>query len=143
MSVEVVDAQGIKIEIMNDETTPVLVEVLGIQSISGIGSGTRSERDRTTLQSTDKEFGFGLKDNGSFTLSGLYSPSDAGQTELLDMHEAAQAAAREMQLTFENGEVRSMNVFVTSAPVEPGADADMTVSFEMRITGAITRTPAV
>ncbi len=135
MPLTIVDAQGTVVKVTNGAAA--LVVVGGIQSISGLGSGSRSERDRTTLASTDKEFGFGLKDNGSFTLNGLYSPDDVGQTELLAMHRAAQAVAREFEVTLENGEVRTFDAFVTEAPIEPGADADVTVAYGIRITGGV------
>ncbi len=135
MPLTIVDAQGTVVKITNGSAA--LVVVGGVQSISGLGSGSRTERDRTTLASTDKEFGFGLKDNGTFTLNALYSPDDVGQTELLAMHRASSAVAREFEITLENSEVRTFDAYVTAAPNELGADSDTTVSYECRITGAI------
>ena len=130
----IVDAQGTTLTYFDGTTAQT---VGGIQSYGTIGSGTRTERDRTTLASTAKEFGFGLKDNGTFTANGLYDNADVGQAAMIADHNAASATARECVLTLSSGEIRTFNAYVVEAPLEAPADGDVTVSYSLRITGAI------
>ena len=130
----VVDAQGTTLTYFDGTTAQT---VGGVQSYGTIGSGTRTERDRTTLASTANEFGFGLKDNGTFTINALYDPADVGQAAMIADHNAASAVARAMVLTLSSGETRTFTGYVTEAPLEVPADGDVTVAYSVRITGAI------
>ena len=130
----IVDAQGTTLTYFDGTTAQT---VGGVQSFGTIGSGTRTERDRTTLASTAKEFGFGLKDNGTFTVNALYDSADVGQAAMIADHNAASAVARECVLTLSDGEIRTFDAYVIEAPLEIPADGDITVSYSLRITGAI------
>lgn len=60
------------------------VTINGHQSITGIGSGTASIIDVTTLLSTAKEKRMGLQDWGTFTMNFIWNPDDAGQAAMAD-----------------------------------------------------------
>ena len=110
----------------------------GIISISGIGSGSATEIDVTTLASTAKEFREGLKDNGAITLELIRDEDDAGQAELLEMYNAQ--ASRECIITLPTStlNVFTFNCFVTQLTTDVGADDVARGSCVLRITGDIT-----
>ncbi len=66
------------------------VTVNGIKAINGIGSGSSSEIDITTLASTAKEFQSGLRDFGSIELDIIRNQDDLGQVEMFNS-QASQA----------------------------------------------------
>lgn len=109
----------------------------GIISMSGIGSGSASEIDVTTLASTAKEFRQGLKDNGSMTFELIRDEDDAGQVELKEMEDAQ--ATREFVITLPSStlNVFTFDGFVTSLTTEIGADDVVRGSCTVKITGAI------
>jgi hypothetical protein len=134
-----IDAQGTTITCADALGAP---QTIGqVQSIGTFAPGTRTERDRTSLQSVAKEWGYGLKDNGVFTITTFYDPTDVGQAELLLQEAATEAPTREWTVTFSNGEVHTFNGLLTESPIEVGVDTDLTRTWSVRITGAITRTP--
>lgn len=109
----------------------------GIISMSGIGSGTASEIDVTTLASTAKEYRQGLKDNGSMTFELIRDEDDAGQVELKEMEDAQ--ATREFVITLPSStlNVFTFDGFVTSLTTEVGADDVVRGTCTVKITGAI------
>ena len=134
-----IDAQGTVITVADSLNA---AKTIGqVQSIGTFAPGSRTERDRTTLASTAKEWGYGLKDNGVFTITTFYDPTDVGQAELLLQEAATEAPTREWTVTFSNGEVHTFNGLLTESPIEVGVDTDLTRTWSVRITGAITRTP--
>lgn len=110
----------------------------GIVSISGIGSGSASEIDITTLASTAKEYKQGLKDNGTLTFELIRDEDDAGQVELREMEDAQ--ATREFVITLPTStlNVLTFDGFVTSLTTDIGADDVARGSCTVKITGAIT-----
>ncbi len=134
-----VNAQGTVVKVMDNEATPALQVIGGIQSIGGgTASSTRSERDRTTLASTEAEFGFGLKKPKTFTLNCLYDKDDVGQAELLEMDRAAAAVARQFEVTLSNNEVRTFDGYVVDVEEDTSGDSDVTVVYTIQRTGAVT-----
>lgn len=110
----------------------------GIIGISGIGSGSATVIDVTTLASTAKEKRQGLKDNGSITLELIRDEDDAGQAELLEMYNAQ--ATREMVITLPTStlNVFTFNCFVTQLTTDVGADDVARGQCVLEITGDIT-----
>lgn len=74
--------QQTTITIDDDTGTPVTIN--GHQSLTGMGSGTATEIDVTTLASTAKEFRMGLQDFGQFQMEFIWNQDDLGQIEMLD-----------------------------------------------------------
>lgn len=110
----------------------------GIVGMSGIGSGSATEIDITSLASTRKEYRQGLQDNGTLTFELLRDEDDAGQVELREM-QAAQAT-REFVITLSSStlNVLTFNGFVTSLTSDIGADDIVRGTCAVKITGAIT-----
>lgn len=110
----------------------------GIVSISGIGNGSATEIDVTTLASSAKEYRQGLKDNGSVTFELIRDEDDAGQVELREMEDAQ--ATREFVITLPSStlNVLTFDGFVTSLTTDIGADDVARGSCTVKITGAIT-----
>ena len=109
----------------------------GIISMSGIGSGSASEIDVTTLASTAKEFRQGLKDNGSMTFELIRDEDDVGQVELKEMEDAQ--ATREFIITVPTStlNVFTFDGFVTSLSTDIGSDDVVRGTCTVKITGAI------
>ncbi len=132
-----VEVQGTTITVEDN-----LAAAQAIGQIDGIGTlagGERSERDRTTFASTAMEYGYGLKDNGVFTLTCFYDSSDAGQSELITLHDATTAVNREFVITWSDAVTWTFEGIVTAAPVTFEKDQDVMIEFSIRINGAITK----
>ena len=135
-----IETQGFSLEVSDSGISPlVYTEILEITSFQGF-DGQAAEIDVTHLQSAAKEFLMGLQDYGSFSLETSYLPEDAGQVEL----RAAKAdrVKRTFRATFSDGATAVFDAFVLSAPISGGVDAKVDGSFQLRITGGVTFTPA-
>ena len=128
-------AQGTTITVEDSGATPVTIN--GVMSIGGIGSGTASEIDVTTLASTAKEFRQGLQDFGTITLELIRNQDDSGQAELASMR-AAQAT-REFVVTLPSStnDVATFDGFCTQLTAEVGADDVVRGTATIRVTGAV------
>lgn len=80
MAAPAILTQGTTITITDSDGDPVTI--LGHQSISGLGSGTATKIDVTTLLSTAKEYRQGLQDWGDMTLNFIWNLDDLGQAEM-------------------------------------------------------------
>jgi hypothetical protein len=127
--------QGVTFSIDDDAGSPVTVN--GVISIAGIGSGTASEIDVTTLASSAKEFKMGLQDFGSFTVELIRDNDDSGQTELLDA--MAQQEKRTMIITLPTStlNVGTVEGYVTSVTSEIAKDGVVMGQATIRTTGTL------
>lgn len=133
-----VEVQGTTITVDDNLDAPQAIgQINGIGTIAG---GERSERDRTTFASTAMEFGYGLKDNGVFTINCFYDTADAGQAELISLHDAASAVEREFVVTWSDAAVWTFQGIVTSATPTLDKDQDAMIDYGVRINGAIVKT---
>lgn len=108
----------------------------GIESITGIGSGSATEIPITTLASTAKEFRQGLQDFGTIQISlSRRNEDDVGQTELSAM--LAAQATREFVLTLPEStkNVITFQGFVTQITSDIAADNVVKGTVTVRITG--------
>lgn len=128
-------AQGTVVTV--DDSLGAPVTLGGVISMSGIGSGSASEIDVTTLASVAKEFRQGLKDNGSMTFELIRDEDDLGQVELKEMEDAQ--ATREFIITLASStlNVFTFNGFVTSLTTDVGSDDVVRGTCTVKITGAI------
>ena len=128
-------AQGTTVTVEDGAASTAVIG--GIISMSGIGSGSATEIDVTTLASTAKEFRQGLKDNGSMTFELIRDEDDAGQVELKEMEDAQ--ATREFVITLPSStlNVFTFDGFVTSLTTDIGADDVVRGTCTVKITGAI------
>lgn len=129
--------QGTTFTIDDSGGTPVTIN--GVMSLSGLGSGSATEIEVTTLASTAKEFRQGLQDFGSFSLELIRDDDDAGQAELLDA--MTNQATRDFIVTLPSGtlNVLTFSCIVLSVSHEIGADGVQTGTANIRVTGPITR----
>lgn len=128
-------AQGVTMSIDDTGGSPVTIN--GIVSISGIGSGSATEIDVTTLASTAKEFRQGLRDFGSISIELIRNQDDLGQKEMFDA--MGLQAIREFIVTLptSTANVGTFDGFVQSISTDINADGVVTGTATVRITGAV------
>jgi len=113
------------------------VPVEGIKSISGIGSGSSTEIDTTTLASTAKEFFPGLRDFGSISVELIRNHDDLGQLEMFESMAAQEIVPIVITLPLSIANVATFQGFVTSLPVDIASDNVAMGTATIRITGAV------
>lgn len=128
-------AQGVTVSIDDATGTPVAIN--GIMSLTGIGSGSATEIDVTTLASTAKEFRQGLRDFGSISMELIRNQDDLGQKEMFDA--MGLQAVREFIVTLptSTANVGTFDGFVQSLSTDINADGVVTGTATVRITGAV------
>lgn len=128
-------AQGVTMTFDDSGSSPVTVN--GIVSISGIGSGSATEIDVTTLASTAKEFKQGLRDFGSISIELIRNQDDLGQKEMFDA--MGLQATREVVITLptSTANVGTFDGFVQSISTDINADGVVTGTATIRITGDV------
>jgi hypothetical protein len=113
------------------------VTVGGIRSITGIGSGTASEIDITTLDSTAKEFAQGLRDFGSIEIDLIRDQDDLGQVEMFNSMATQSTETIVVTLPDSTANVITFSGFVQSLSTDIAADGVVMGKAKIRITGAI------
>lgn len=135
MAAEPILAQDATITVNNASASPVTIN--GVISITGIGSGSATEIDVTTLASTAREFRQGLQDFGTIQLEVIRNQDDLGQKELFDMMGAQAVRQFVVTLSSSTADVITFNGFVQSFSVDINADDAVRGTASIRITGAI------
>ncbi len=128
-------AQGVTMSIDDSVGAPVTIN--GVVSISGIGSGTATEINVTTLASTAKEFRQGLRDFGSVTVELIRDQDDLGQKEMFDAMGLQAVRTIIVTLPTSTLNVGTFEGFVQSLSTDINADGVVTGSATIRITGAV------
>lgn len=113
------------------------VTVGGIRSITGIGSGTASEIDITTLDSTAKEFAQGLRDFGSIEVDLVRDQDDLGQVEMYNSMATQSTETIVITLPTSTANVATFQGFVQSLSSDIAADGVVMGKAKIRITGAV------
>lgn len=113
------------------------VAVGGVKSISGIGSGSATEIDTTTLASTAKEFAQGLRDFGAIEIDMIRDNDDLGQAEMFESWAAQTTVPIVVTLPSSTLNVFTFSGFVQSLPSDIGADGVVMGKAKIRITGAV------
>jgi hypothetical protein len=113
------------------------VAVNGVISITGIGSGSATEIDVTTLASTAKEFKQGLRDFGSIEVELVRNHDDLGQVEMFNAMASQTERTVVITLPSSTANVATFTGFVTSLSTDIGADDKVTGKATIRITGAV------
>ena len=111
--------------------------VAGVVGISGIGSGSATEHNVTTLASSAKEYKPGLRDFGSVTLDLIRNQDDAGQVALFDALAAQTVATVIITLPSSTANVATFTGFVQSLSTDIAADGVVMGKCVIRITGAV------
>lgn len=136
---DAIESQGFYLEIGDGESPETMIEVKEITGWNG-PDGQASEIDKTHTRSPAKEFGMGLQDNGNFSIDTNFLPKDPGQNLM-----RTAKATRQLQnfkANYSDGSTEEFQGFVLSATKSGGVDAKVDGSFTIRITGAVTFTPA-
>lgn len=127
--------QGVTFTFDDDTGTPVTVG--GIVSLTGIGSGSATEIDVTTLASTAKEFRQGLRDFGSISIELIRDQDDVGQAEMFDAMGLQDVRTCIVTLPTSTANVGTFEGFVQSLSTDINADGVATGTATIRITGAV------
>ena len=114
--------------------------VAGVKTVSGVGAGTASIIDTTTLASTAKERRMGLQDFGTLTMTFLWNQDDAGQAAMLASKAAGTSGALVITLPATDPMV-TLNVYTATAYVismsySIGVDGVAEGTAELAISGA-------
>jgi hypothetical protein len=94
-----------------EDTGSVARTVGGMISFSGL-DGQATDKDRTTLDSTAREFAQGLRDGGNFSIELFRDPTDPGQSAALALKTARTNSVA--VLTLASGDVVTFNCYVKS-----------------------------
>lgn len=135
MAADPILAQGVTMSIDDAASSPVTIN--GIVSISGIGSGSATEIDVTTLASTAKEFRQGLRDFGSISVELIRNQDDLGQKEMFDAMGLQAVRTFIVTLPTSTANVGTFEGFVQSLSTDINADGVVTGSATVRITGTV------
>lgn len=118
--------------------TEVFTAIGELTAISGVGGGSASEIDVTSLASTAKEFILGLKDEGEVSLSLNLDTADTMQTGLRTDRDNNVARNFEMDLTDSGPTTISFTAFVKSYNLGVATDTQITLEVTLRLTGPAT-----
>ena len=116
--------------------TPVAWTEIGeVTDFSG-PDGTASEIDTTHLQSTAKEFLMGLPDEGNFTLSINWEPSDTGQAAAIAARKAR--AEKNFKVTYSDDSTATFKGYILGLSSSGAVDGKIDGSITIRITDEVT-----
>ncbi len=133
MPVSAIDSQGTSWSVEG-------VAIGGVKGVTGLGSGSPGERDRTTMDDAKfKRFGVGLRDGGTATMQFLVDTNDAGQRKLYRYWRDATRV--QFTAVLINGTTRSFYAYVMTFAEDLAADSDVTASCQLRIDGDISGFP--
>jgi hypothetical protein len=119
--------------------TPVTLSAIGnLRTFNGL-DGAAVEIDRTNLASTAKEFILGLVDPGHGTFECDHDLSDAGQIALA-AHQVSGVIAN-FKYALPNGDAYTFSAYVKKFALTSGVDQIVKRQVELRISGAVTKTP--
>ena len=127
--------QDTTITVDDGAASPITIN--GVISITGIGSGSATEIDVTTLASSAKEFRQGLQDFGTIQLEVIRNQDDLGQAELFEIMGSQSVREFVVTLSSSTADVITFNAFVQSFSVDINADDAVRGTATLRITGAI------
>lgn len=128
--------EGVLVEVQHP-TTLAWVEVKEVSDFNGPG-GASAEIDVSHMQSTRKEFRVGLPDEGPFSFTVNFVPTDAGQTILRDARVARTQLAMRVTLTDAGTTTASFSCYCMEFTISGGVDAKIPAAVTCRITGAVT-----
>lgn len=124
-----------------ESSTPnTFVTIGGIRTFSGPG-GQANIIDATTLQSTGKEKLLGLKDEGSFSLSAAYLPTDVGQIRLQTLRSSGLAGRFRVAFSDADETLLQFSGLVQGFSISGGVDELTAAEITIEITGAVDINP--
>ena len=94
-------------------------------------AGAKTERDRTTMCDTEIITGYGLVNNGTYSMEYFLDPEDPAQIMLNSANNTN--AVLKFKHTLPNGYFRTADIIVTEMSDNGAQDADYEASFTMRV----------
>lgn len=132
-------AQGVKLEIDNDGSSPYsYIEVGEVTDLPDIGGGEAADIDVTHLRSTAREYLVGLPDGGSISLSGNLVPDDAGQAEMRTAMDAQ--TPRHFRITLTDtapATTVEFDAYVKRFAFSAAVDSKIAFTATLRVTGPV------
>jgi hypothetical protein len=116
------------------------IVVGGVKAISGIGSGSASAIDMTTLASTAKESVPGLRDFGAIKIDLLRDQTDAGQLAIFSSLAGQETHTLVITLTSSVSHIITCSCYIQNLTTEIPADGVVMGSATLKITGPIVYT---
>jgi len=133
------DTTGHTITAGTATATPTTFTAIGnIRSFQGF-DGAASELDKTNMSSVAKEFALGLVDPGQLAFEVDYDLTDPGQIALRAKQQSSGISS--FKMTLPNADVLSFSGYVKKFGTNGGVDQLLKVPVDIRITGAVTKTP--
>lgn len=105
-------------------------------SVSGLGGGSPTEIDTTSLASTGKEFILGLKDEGEITITLNLDTADTQQTFLRTSRDSATVRNFRFDLADTANTQISFAALVKTFQIGAAVDDKITLEIALRVTGA-------
>lgn len=123
--------------ILAQDTTVTIdaTAIAGVRSITGIGSGSATEIDVTTLASAAKEFRMGLQDFGSVQIEMIRNQDDAGQLAMFTAMGNQASAVFVVTMPTSTANVITFTGYIMSIGLDINADGVVTGTATVRITG--------
>ncbi len=146
MASNALGTQGISVKVGDGASTEVFTTIAEVTGFSGPTTES-AEIEVTTLASAAKEFIAGLADNGEVTLEVNAVPNDAQHRQI--RADILEGTTRNYQIDFNDKKssqttstTYTFAAFAKSFPFSAAADDKLSGTITLRITGAITDTPA-
>jgi len=131
-------AQGVVLKLGDGQPTEVFTTIGEVSAVSGIGGGSATEIDVTTLSSSAKEFLMGLKDEGEVSVTLNLDTGDAQQTALRTARDNVTLKNFELDLTDTGPTTLSFSAYVKTFSLGVAVDQQITLEMTLRVTGPIT-----
>lgn len=121
-----------------DGATPTenFVTVASVRSVSGVGGGSPSIHDVTTLQDSYRKKLVGIRDEGQATLELVWESDDAQFQGMAE--DRANGTKRNFQIEWPDGTVDSFSAYVLTFERVAETDAALVVNCTLEIDGAVT-----
>ncbi len=126
--------------------TVLSVAAVAVGNLTSIGTPgpTKPEIDVSDFDSTAAEFLMGMPDSGEMSFSGFFNKANASQMTLLADAIATTATSRAFTILFPTQGTFGFNGYVKSfVPTASGVNSAVMFDGSIRVTGAVTWTPAV
>lgn len=120
------------------DPTEVFTAIGQVSAVSGLGGGSPTEIDVTSLASTGKEFLMGLKDEGEVSITLNLDTGDTQQTLLRTSRDANTLKNFELDLTDSGTTTISFSAYVKTFAIGVAVDDKITLEVALRLTGAAT-----
>ena len=129
-----------------DKTNSGTFSLIGnVTTFSNAGGGTMGQRETTFLGSAAHTFAPTIPDNGEFTFSVWFDPTDTTPNFVRGLKDANALGVNAVKVTYNDGVTPStdvMQAFTTNFDGinGDGVDENLTADITMKVTGAVTHT---